>query len=174
MKKICPVCRREKLAEEFYPNSARTDGVSCYCKECTRDKHSRWREANREHVRVGSLRSYHENKIRSRETRARWRARNPDKIRNSRLIRKFGITLKDYYCLLEAQNGVCAICGRKDYRKGGVEVFLAVDHDHVSGKIRGLLCLRCNLDLALIENTTRVKELWWYLEITRQKEDLSA
>ncbi len=50
------------------------------------------------------------------------------------------MTLEDYERMLEAQNGVCAICGepRPDERT------LHVDHDHETGVIRGLLCFRCN------------------------------
>jgi hypothetical protein len=56
------------------------------------------------------------------------------------LRRKFGITVDQYYALLAKQNHCCAICKAKcatGYR-------LAVDHDHVTGEVRGLLCQGCN------------------------------
>jgi hypothetical protein len=59
------------------------------------------------------------------------------------LKRKFGITLADYDRLLDGQGGVCAICGESRPE----ERTLHVDHDHVSGAIRGLLCFRCNNSL---------------------------
>ena len=52
----------------------------------------------------------------------------------------FGLTFQEYEDLLEAQNGLCAIC--KEKCLSGRR--LAVDHDHVTGKVRGLLCLNCN------------------------------
>jgi hypothetical protein len=60
--------------------------------------------------------------------------------RKSHLKRTYGITLDDYERMFEAQGGVCAICGevRPEERT------LHVDHDHLTGEIRGLLCFRCN------------------------------
>lgn len=63
---------------------------------------------------------------------------------------KFGIVIAEYNTILEAQNGVCAICKQpetaKDMRRGKVKS-LAVDHNHKTGKIRGLLCDRCNTSI---------------------------
>ncbi len=60
--------------------------------------------------------------------------------REHHLKRKYGIPLEQYEEMLETQGGVCAICKkpRPDERT------LHVDHDHVTGKIRGLPCFRCN------------------------------
>lgn len=55
------------------------------------------------------------------------------------LRKKFGLTLEDYDDMLAAQDGRCAICLRKPRKQ-----VLAVDHDHKSGGIRGLLCNFCN------------------------------
>ena len=62
-------------------------------------------------------------------------------IRTRYLLKKFGITEEQYDALLRAQDGCCAVCHRPatTFRKR-----LAVDHDHESGLIRGLLCLHCN------------------------------
>jgi hypothetical protein len=59
------------------------------------------------------------------------------------LAREHGITIEQYNWMLEAQGGMCAICGGapKENRK------LAVDHDHKTGRIRGLLCHKCNTSL---------------------------
>lgn len=59
--------------------------------------------------------------------------------RNKYLLKKYGITLADYNDILNAQNGRCAICLCKPRTKN-----LAVDHNHGTGEVRGLLCYRCN------------------------------
>lgn len=59
---------------------------------------------------------------------------------------RFGFTEADYMMLFEGQNGRCAICNST----GGVRR-LAIDHDHVTGTIRGLLCGSCNTKLGFYE-----------------------
>lgn len=64
------------------------------------------------------------------------------------LKRNYGITPEQYDALHDAQNGLCAICGQPETKvMKGIRCVLAVDHDHVTGKIRGLLCTRCNAGL---------------------------
>lgn len=59
--------------------------------------------------------------------------------RNSRFLFLYGITLEDYNQMFAKQNGTCAICHTPpEHRR------LAVDHDHMTGEVRGLLCSRCN------------------------------
>lgn len=70
------------------------------------------------------------------------------RTRNSNLKRKFGITLDDYEDMLFGQGGKCLICGEE--QNGNKE--LSVDHDHRTGKIRGLLCSRCNTFVGYIES----------------------
>ncbi len=70
--------------------------------------------------------------------------------RNDMFKKQFGITLDDYDKMLESQKGLCAICGLKEtFTMKGRTHSLAVDHDHVTGKIRGLLCRACNQMLGL-------------------------
>ena len=67
--------------------------------------------------------------------------------------RNFGISLEDYEELLEKQGGVCAIC--KNKCPSGRR--LAVDHDHVTKRVRGLLCCNCNRVLGWIEKKDWMK-----------------
>lgn len=53
------------------------------------------------------------------------------------LNKRYNITPGEYINLCEKQYNKCAICEQKPKR-------LAIDHDHVTGKIRGLLCFKCN------------------------------
>ena len=67
------------------------------------------------------------------------RKRARDRQHNAHLKRKYGITIEDYYAMLELQQGSCAICDG-----GTSKNYLATDHDHTTGEVRGLLCARCN------------------------------
>src|SRR3990172_8039473 len=62
------------------------------------------------------------------------------KSRSSRL-RRLGLTLADYNRLWQEQKGLCAICNKPEIAK--TKRLLAVDHDHKTGKVRRLLCMRC-------------------------------
>jgi hypothetical protein len=53
--------------------------------------------------------------------------------------RKYGLRLQDVNDMEMAQNNVCAICGRPPSNRG-----FCIDHDHLTGKVRKLLCISCN------------------------------
>jgi hypothetical protein len=76
------------------------------------------------------------------------------------------MTVADYNALLAEQKGVCAICRNPELRRGnhGKAKRLSVDHDHETGKVRGLLCQDCNTALGLLkEDTTRIGNLVDYI-----------
>ena len=79
---------------------------------------------------------------------------NPEKVkiwnRRALLKKRYGITPETYDSMLATQNGVCAICGTLP--GSGPRECLNVDHDHLSGKVRALLCQRCNSGIALLGN----------------------
>ena len=88
-------------------------------------------------------RSDGKNRERQRELdRARY-ADNPEWFRESKIRKCYGLTLDEYEALKAAHAGKCAICGK--------EADLDVDHDHKSGKVRGLLCTKCNIRVGWIE-----------------------
>src|SRR6266404_1578474 len=66
--------------------------------------------------------------------------------RRSNRLKRFGITLEEYDRLFELQLGGCAICKQIS---GGKR--LAIDHDHDTGEIRGLLCVSCNTAIGKLE-----------------------
>lgn len=69
-----------------------------------------------------------------------------DYHKNWKLLRKFGITLEAYKIIERKQHGKCAICGRTP-EDDSMKHSLAVDHDHRTNKVRGLLCRHCNIGL---------------------------
>lgn len=103
--------------------------------------------------------------------RKEWRRNNPqeDKLkqRQAHLRRSFGITIEQYNDLFRQQNGVCAICRKPETvrnAKYGPGI-LKVDHCHKSGRVRGLLCNRCNLGIGhLQDDAVLVRAAAEYLE----------
>jgi hypothetical protein len=69
-------------------------------------------------------------------------------IRDANLKALYGIRLKEYEQLLEQQAGLCAICGRPPRSRR----VLDVDHDHLTGIVRGLLCGNCNRAVGLLDD----------------------
>lgn len=77
--------------------------------------------------------------------------------RDSDMQRRFGISLHVYGQMLVAQNGKCAICSAEDggTRKGNAKAF-AIDHDHNTGKVRGLLCEACNQGIGKLKDDPEI------------------
>jgi hypothetical protein len=120
-------------------------------------------------VRNGEPYGYH-GKCKSCYVKKQQEKYDPIKKRDENLKRVYGIGIDEYNTLLEQQNHRCAICesidpkGRKSGRGGGVDVFY-VDHDHKTGKIRGLLCNICNRTMGYVgENSSVLEEMIKYLQ----------
>ena len=62
----------------------------------------------------------------------------------SDIKRRYGITWEDYERMLANQDGKCAICNHENANNKRTYGRLFIDHDHETGKVRGLLCSRCN------------------------------
>lgn len=88
---------------------------------------------------------YASKKEKFKEYNRKYIAKNREAVSNYRYFwgikKKYGITQREYESILESQGGSCAICGKNGGRR------LDVDHHHESGKIRGLLCIPCNLSI---------------------------
>jgi hypothetical protein len=69
------------------------------------------------------------------------------------LEKRYGITLEQYNEMVELQGGRCAICNKVPAGTNHTSRRLAVDHDHVTGTVRGLLCGPCNTTIGMIEDS---------------------
>ena len=91
-----------------------------------------------------------------------------EKKRNYRTKKQFGITSEQYNQMLISQNYVCAICKRTETRihhRTNVPTKLAIDHCHLTGKIRGLLCSTCNMKIGGFNDSIEIlKSAIEYLE----------
>lgn len=126
--KMCPACGVSKHRSQF--NLLTKGRLSHKCSDCTR--------AKRPSVR-GTGTSSGRNKTHTRtEERRRYE-------RNHKLIWQYGITLEEFEKMRRQQRWRCAICKERKLK-------LCVDHDHPTGKVRGLLCLRCNRALGLFHD----------------------
>ena len=74
---------------------------------------------------------------------------NPDKAKGFQLKYKYGISLQEYNLLLDTQGNRCAIC---DKHISKMNRAMDVDHNHITGRVRGLLCSRCNKAIGLFED----------------------
>lgn len=83
--------------------------------------------------------------------------RNKDKEKSTKLTKKFGISLDQYNLLLLQQNNSCGICKISilDYQLIRTNYF-PVDHCHVTGKVRGLLCDACNRGIGLLKDSPEI------------------
>ena len=103
---------------------------------------------------------YQENKERIKANYAAWREGNPDRGRNNALKRRYGITLDQYNEMFVSQDGACAICKEEETVTGkdGKAKPLCVDHNHTTGKVRALLCYRCNAGIGYLQDSPYITE----------------
>ncbi len=83
--------------------------------------------------------------------------------RTRQLKCRYGLTIQDYDDMLNKQKGVCAIC-ETDEAIPNTGYRLHVDHNHTTGKVRGLLCTKCNKALGFVENTN-IQKLFEYFKL---------
>lgn len=132
--KLCRKCGQIKALDEFGKDSGRPDGLFPYCRTCR-----------------NAYEKVHGKKYRQS-------ARGKEVNQAACLRYKYGITLDEYDAMFETQGGVCAICGKPEIAvdKSGIVKRLAVDHDHDSGKVRGLLCFKCNSMVGFVRDDSDI------------------
>lgn len=127
--KKCPRCKQLKPIKEFSKSKTRAGGTSSVCKKC--------------------------NALYQRE----WKSKNPERSKEvyykARLKHLYGISPDDVIEMRARQGGVCKICGSKPFTKR-CKTELHIDHCHVTGKIRGLLCNTCNRVLGFLEDDYKI------------------
>jgi hypothetical protein len=144
--KTCKICLEAKPLDGFYRATGARDGHRSDCKVCNlAARRAKYIEDPRKHI----------------ERVQRWQRANPERYRaklqdfaasgkkkvsdrKSHLKRKYGLTLETYEDLLASQRGGCAICGNPDADN--------VDHDHETGRVRGILCWDCNIAIGKFED----------------------
>lgn len=130
--KKCYACKQIKNVTEFY--KSKVTHYQKECKQCCKERKYRWH--NTEQGKISSA--------------------------NTKLKRRFGITIEDYNKMYKEQEGKCLCCGAHESYNGHR---LAVDHCHTTGKVRALLCKNCNSALGHVkENKETTLNLAKYIE----------
>jgi len=131
--KPCNQCETVKPLSAFKPDKRNKDGCAGTCRDC---------------YNAGERRAIAAGKRDYGPARQKWWAENRDKHNRRRRtthMQQLGVSIEEYDEMLEKQGGTCAICGGEETAElQGKPKRLAVDHDHVTGVVRGLLCARCN------------------------------
>lgn len=125
--KECTVCNTSKPILDFYRNKRKREGYDSRCKSCADTYKSKWLDTTQVDI--------------------------VEQRKNTKYLQRYGITLEEYNALNESQNGKCAICGNYPSEGRNKDSRLAVDHCHETGKIRGLLCQKCNTGIGLLGDT---------------------
>jgi hypothetical protein len=128
--KRCCTCKTNRPIDEFYFARKALGERHARCKRCWKDK------------------------SRGSEKPQTYRRSVRDRTVEGSLRRKYGLTVDRYTTMFFDQGGACAICGEKETygNKTGQRRILSVDHDHTTGKVRGLLCNKCNQALGLLRD----------------------
>lgn len=121
-----------------------------YIKEYRKKYHLK----NKEKLNAKSRKYQQDNKLRLNALKRVYNKKNYQRFKkrywNNKLKFNYGITLEQYNQIFEQQQGRCAICGIEQIKT--MKRF-AVDHNHITNKVRGLLCNRCNLAIGLFEDS---------------------
>lgn len=132
--RTCTKCKRRKTASDFYAAAKGKDGLRAACKKCCNAESLTWQASNRETVNAIA---------------AKYRKNNAEKVKIARkravVWKTFGITLEEYRKKLDP--GRCEICAKRLPTAAR-----CLDHDHATGKVRGLLCSGCNSGLGFFRD----------------------
>lgn len=148
LSKRCVTCGNEKLISVFNKAKKAKDGLQSSCRDCSRLAGRTW-----------NLNHPGENQKRGEQ----WRHENPVRRKVAQWLSN-GIKLseEEYLRRLCEQHNSCALCG---VPRSFLKVDLAPDHNHKTGKIRGLLCQKCNRGLGhFYDDVTMLQKAIVYLE----------
>ncbi len=158
--KRCVSCGNDKQGSEFYRHAYTTSSgkkgtrYESSCKECKEIKGQARVRANREKYQESRAKSYAKRRgEKAAKAKVYYQTNKLEirkKTRGYHLVGNYGITEQQYQQLLVSQEGRCVICSiHEDDAPRGI---LMVDHNHQTGKVRGLLCHNCNVACGLLRD----------------------
>jgi len=186
--KRCSKCKLYLKKGSFSKNKKAKDGLQSHCKDCDKKSSKKWREENKQeereyrkqwrednpeydkNYRVENKEQIQEYRDGRKEEKKIYDKKYTTQNRSNFLYNKYGITSKEYDDMVREQDNKCAICEEPESRldDNGYPMRLCVDHDHVTGEVRGLLCSKCNLGIGYLrsdEGTDILLNAVCYIEI---------
>lgn len=173
MKKKCRTCKIEKELKEFYSAAGGGGkyGVRGTCKSCVRNRQAspESKAIRRAYTKSRPMamkikykdyqqkyRGLHKDEPELKAYKRKWYLDNIVERRDKAREKNYGISGEQYRKLLSEQNGVCKICLKAEVMKNkhGKTFSLAVDHNHETGKVRGLLCMNCNQGIGKFQDSS--------------------
>lgn len=134
--KRCTKCSKVKPLSGFSKDRSTKDGLSFRCRMCQKT----YNDTHKEEIKVRGKAYYITNKKKLAMQHKIWKKNHKKELENIALKDKYGITLEDKREMWKKQNGRCAICKKKLIESNDCHV----DHCHITGMVRGLLCRKCN------------------------------
>jgi hypothetical protein len=150
--KKCSCCSEIRSLTEFDKCSSRDDGLQSACKTCKKEYNHKRYKTKRNSLIAQTLEYRRSHMDAWKKYSAEYRRKNKVKTRGKKILSKYNLTLEDYDRIFLGQNKRCKICGRKDFAP-------KIDHDHVTGKVRGILCTNCNTGLGNFKDRIDLLEL---------------
>ncbi len=149
--KTCKACNVSKELTEFYKDKETKDGYINKCKACKDQRNIAWRKDNKDkwNAYMREFNAEHPLSIADKRQKA-----------SRTLKHRYGITMDEYDAMLASQGGGCKICGKGMFEQ---KVRFCVDHCHVTGKVRGILCGGCNSAIAILDNPILLAQAQAYL-----------
>lgn len=117
--KKCSICRIDQTLDNYWKSKTSYDGLQYACKHCQSKSNKKYKDKNKDRTKANRRKS---------------------------LLKSYGLTPESYDIMFKEQLGLCKICKNPSPKRWRSEK-LFVDHDHKSGKVRGLLCHDCNYGL---------------------------
>ena len=156
--KYCPHCKTWKLHKEFHKHASEVSGLCSLCTSCEtvyqRPFRKQYHKKNREKIIKKATQWNKTNK----DKRKKQRCYDLEVRRNYERRSKYGLSPEQYKQMWEEQRGKCALpsCGKD---------IAHVDHDHITGIVRGLLCQTCNGALGLFyDNSALMRNAADYID----------
>jgi len=148
--KVRTKCKKEHELSMFGVKSSRKDGISAWCRPCVNLSSLKYR-SNLTPEKKLKIRAHGRAYKKSEKGKIKWR--------DSSYRKKYGISISQVESMIASQDGKCAICKTKP------EGVLFVDHRHSDGKVRGMLCFKCNTALGGFgDSISRLSSAIKYLE----------